>query len=172
MNRKMFDDIYEGIAIAENAELVITDIKANSVFSGVEKSYVLKVPYKSYVIEIKNAHSPDPVGSFFVEILNPRKEVNFRIKTKSHFVKLITFSNSITEVKGKDLNFINDIKLSDSFLELESLINKTQFEPEVFAKTVNNRLTIITEYHTMLADKTSFIKPMLNFYKYIIDKIE
>lgn len=168
----MFDDAYEKIALEENAELVVTDIGAKSVFSGVEKSYLLKVPYKNYVIEIKNSHSPDPVGSFFVEIPNVRNEVRFRIRTKSHFVKLITFSSSITEVKSKDGNLVKDIKSSDSFLELESLIEKTQFEPEIFAKTVNDRLIIMTEYHTMLADKTSFIKPMLNFYKYLIDRVE
>ncbi len=51
------------------------------------------------------------------------------------------------------------------------MIEGTQFEPEIYAKSKNGTLIIKTEYHTLLADKTNFIEPMLEFYKFLIDKM-
>jgi|GEM_PF-3887262 len=166
----MIDTEYEKIALEENAKLVKVDVPSLNRFSGVEKRYELYVPYKGIVIEVKNSHSPNPSGSFNVEIPIGILDLNFEIKTKSHLLKLITFSKSITEVKSENANLVADIKSNEAFLKIEAIISKTQFEPMVCAESKNGTLTIRTGYHTLLIDKTSFIQPMIEFYKFMIDK--
>jgi len=167
----MIDDAYEKIALEEKAKLVKVDIPSLNRFTQVEKRYEFYVPYKGVVIEIKNSHSPDPVGSFYAELPIGEKRIEFEINTKSHLVKLITFSKSITKVKSEDANLISDIKSNEWFMKVEEVIINSQFEPAIYANTNEGVLTIKAEYHTLLTDKTSFIKPMLEFYKFLIDKL-
>lgn len=165
----MIDEAYERIALEEKAELIKIDIPSLNRFTQVEKRYELYVPYKGIVIEVKNSHSPDPVGSFHTEFFIGEKRIEFEIYTKSHLIKLLTFSKSITKIKSNEANLIRDIKSNEWFIKVEDVIVNSQFEPVIYASTSEGVLTLKTEYHTLLQNKTSFIKPMLEFYKFLID---
>ena len=84
---------------------------------------------------------------------------------------MISFSKVRVKIKCNSVAIESFIKSNKYFNDLKDIVRDTQFEPLVFTEIVDNKLIIKAEFHLQLQNKTEIIKPLLYFFKSLIDEV-
>jgi len=162
---------FENIANKEQGQYTYFDRSPQNRFEGYELSHYLTIPHKSHEIELVHSLSPDPCGVCIVSFELKNLKFDLEISTKSQFMALISFSKNRVKIKCNSVDIKAFIKSNKYFNDLKDIIKNTQFEPLIFTEINDNKLIVKAEYHLQLQNKIGFIKPMLFFYKSLIDEV-
>lgn len=163
--------LYENISNKiENSTFSYSDYKVDGDgFSILPISiYSLVVDYKGSAICVENELGNHNIGK--VELLLEGKRLpEFRITNTNHFVNIFLRRKIILKVECKNNLFKKFLEQKLTETGLEKLAKDNLFEPEIFNLFERNKMKIVTKYHLQFEDKTGVIKPLISFYKSLID---
>lgn len=132
-------------------------------------SLILNIEYKGHNIQVVNKVGDHKMGEIKCELLSSLILSNFDIKYKSHYWRLFNRKSNILTIKSDNqkLNQYLQDKLISS--RLENISRKSQFEPTITGFRNDKHYNISTSYSLQFHHKREVLKPLISFYKSIID---
>jgi hypothetical protein len=128
-------------------------------------TYFFKTMHNGVEIKSQYEFGNYNLAEFEAEIRDNINLNSFEITAKSHFWKLFNPQKSILKVDCVNSFLKNEIQKSLTRFKLEELANKRIFQPHITYKNYN----LYTKFHLQFEDKETSLKPMMDFYKRIID---
>lgn len=159
------------IAEEEGATLIINDgkIDTGTGFYIADLNYLLVVKYKQKTINISIKTSPSTVGKVSCDICNPKKYLEFKMTTRSHFENLF-FRKDRFKLISRNPNIDVFFKNSIGMAELKEITKSTAFEPIILGVNTEESYKLIIEYSLKFSDWHQVVKPIILFCKEFIDK--
>jgi len=173
--------VFEGISKEENCKLTVIHEPAFSkliTFSPFMdenkgeriKSLELEIEYKNQLIIVTNEIGDAQVGKFRCKIDLNSAIPNFSLTTRSHYLRLLNPGLSTIKISCKDSEFKEYISQKLSQHNIESIARSSQFFPKMNA-VQNDRYEISLDYSLIFNQKKEVVKPIIEFYKSLIDYI-
>lgn len=164
-------EIFKTIAAEESGRLTINgdDEELEKQANAQESIYRLYIPYKKEEICVEYAVGAQHVASTSLILETMTNCPEFEITTRSPFFILFMGKKDRIKVSCKDLKLKKKISLNPHLAQINKLSDNTAFEPNTFAENKKFGFEIRTEYHLVFPKRTKEIRPLIQFYKDLID---
>ena len=128
----------------------------------------LEIPYKEHLISIQYEVGDEQSGKWNCRFNDGLKMNDFAVGTISPYVRLIFKRRNILKVTSQDSNLKSYIEKKLVEIGLEEIARKSQFLPEIKG-FYQNEYQIKTTYSLSFNDQQKVLRPMIKFYKELID---
>lgn len=134
-------------------------------------TYKLTVSHKGNTFWLKNTFGNSDRGELelYLPKLSGRSE--FEITTKSHFMTLFSKKKQRLNISCEDETIVYILTRALNASWLNEYLQKAAFDPYIKGENVDGKFRIRTEYHLIFEGKHEVIKPLINFYKTLIEEI-
>lgn len=167
-------DLFTNIAKEENCEVYIGDEKFGDKLSGtflVESTFQLKINYKGKNILIQHTLGAHGMAEITVELPKQSNGMKFTITTKSHFSTLFSRNKDRVKITCKDSSLVKFFEENDSIKSIKEICKEAEFEPYITGSNENDSFKIRTDYHLLFEQRNLVLRPLINFYKALIDRM-
>ncbi len=172
-------EVFQEISREENCEL---KVKHGSSFSKIIsfspftdeykgrkiKFLSLRINYRNQIIDVLNEIGDIKLGKINCTLTKKLKLPEFKIGNRNRFLNLINRNVNLLKINCDNKDFENYIQNSLIELGLEEIAEDSQFEPTINGKQKEN-YEVTTIYSLSFDRKKDVIKPLINFYKSLID---
>lgn len=133
------------------------------------KTLSVNILYRKHLIKVEYNVSIGQSGLIIVDFENGEQLPEFDIKNRSHFLRLVKKKLDILKVEGEDVQFNDSLSKKIKELGLEELARNNQFEPNIVARKIDNKIQVHSTYHLAFEEKKEVLEPMIALYKWLID---
>lgn len=162
-------ETFKSISLEENVEFIFDDRKYSTSRGAIPVSiYELTIPYKNHSIFIRNELGNGNLGKIQTEL----KDFSipfFEITNRSHFWRLFNRKSNILSIKCERFLFKTTLQQLLLDTELEKIARENLFEPKIYAVNETHLVNLTCEYHLEFEDKEGVLRPLIKFYKALID---
>lgn len=137
-----------------------------------QDTYFLAITHKEFPILFKYEMGVAASGSIFLRFPFTSDEFSFEITVKNALFLLFKKHAFPFKIKSDSENLKRFLETSKSVNELVQIIRKLPFDPIIIGKKDGNEFTVNTTFHISFEERTEVIRPMLAFYKELIDYIQ
>ncbi len=132
------------------------------------KSYHIDIPYKNQLISIRYEVGDAQLAHFNCNFQNGLNPGAFAIGHRNHFIRLLFNKKNILKVYSEDNTFKAQIESALHKCGLEEIARKSLFAPEIRGGE-NDSYHLTAKYSLSFENKKEVLKPMIDFFKNIID---
>lgn len=160
------------IAAEENCELISRDEKI-SLGKGaymVETTHQFAFNYKQSEILVICSFGAHAMATIFTRLQKQSHRATFSITTRSHFSTLFSRNKNRIRINSEDSNLTHVIKENPSIKTLTEICRHAEFEPFITGKNEENNYIIRTTFQLIFPERESVMKPLIQFYKDMIDQ--
>ena len=173
------EELFKKLSIEENCNYDVAYEKSYSPFimspltrkvNGLQiKSLRLEVTHKNQVIQIIYKLSNNQTGLLSCKLEERFRLPKFRVTYRSHFWRIFNKNKNLLKVECAENNFSKFLQEKLSSLQIEETARKFLFEPTLLGSKENNHYELKTSYHLAFPDKKNILRPLIDFYKCLID---
>lgn len=131
--------------------------------------YLLKVVYRDQEVSVLYELGNYNLAKVECILSSGLGVPEFRIKTKGQFWLIFNKTKDKFEIECENSNFkewlLNRLKI----LGLDRISRDSLFEPKIFGRKEEGGFEIVTKYHLEFSNKENVIRPLIEFYKALID---
>ena len=164
------EEIFKLISIEENGEFIL-DGRKYSVGAGARitvSTYELTIPYKNYSISIRNELGNGNLGKIKAELRGFSIPI-FEITSRSHFWRLFNRKSNLLKINCENTFFSKILQKILLDTGLEKISQDNLFEPRIYNFNTNGVMNLVCDYHLEFEDKEGVLRPLIQFYKSLID---
>ena len=132
--------------------------------------YKLTLEHSEIGIILLNETGTAYVGSVSSSFKTVKHSLDFSINTNTHFSRVFSRSKLPFKIKSSNLNLNAFLRDNQNLKRLETIANKTKFEPYIRGSYEENLFQLKVDYHLQFSDWQHVIEPLLDFYKDFIEE--
>ncbi len=132
------------------------------------KSLLLQIKYRNQIIQVLNKTGDTNLGEIKCNLSKGTELAEFKVTNRNRLLRLVNRKINLLKIncaEKKVEGYIQD-KLLDS--KLEEIARSSQFEPIIIG-IQKDSFEITTNYSLVFSRKNDVIRPLIKFYKSLID---
>ena len=135
----------------------------------IQYSYYLSIQHKEIPILFNYEMGVMASGNIYFRMPAKAKHSNFEMSVKHPIMLLLNKQIFPFKIKSKNKELNHFIENMNTMDKLVHVIRNTPFDPIILGKVEENELVINTSFHIQFEERMEIIRPMLAFYKELID---
>jgi len=173
------EKLFKEISLEENGSYKIIYENSYSPFvmspftrkvDGVQiKSINLEIPYRNNLIQVVYKLADNHFAILTCNLKVNNKLPAFQVTNRSHYARIFNKKKNILKVACKDSDFTKFIVRKFDSLGIEEIARNFQFEPSIVGDKIAGNYEIKTTFHLAFQEKKNILRPLIKFYKSLID---